>query len=162
MGYAFGLSFYRGWSQFRWYLTERERSVVTRRGRGKTVCARGAWWVLLRGPSTTPLEVTSGNAAQRRIKDPLLRSTSRELSRKGHCSPAKRLRFASSSARAAGRGFDGGSSARQRSLARQQSHLWRCTPGAGCLCSQRRGRAHSETMSSSVAAVPPHAHSGGL
>jgi hypothetical protein len=30
--------------------------VVTRRGRGKTVCARGAWVALLGGPSTSPLE----------------------------------------------------------------------------------------------------------
>jgi hypothetical protein len=29
--------------------------VVTRRGRGKTVCARGAWVALLGGPSTSPL-----------------------------------------------------------------------------------------------------------
>src|SRR5947208_3704874 len=35
----------------------RERSVVTRRGRGKTVCARGAYWALLCSPSTSPLEV---------------------------------------------------------------------------------------------------------
>jgi len=34
----------------------RERSVVTRRGRGKTVCARGAYWALLCSPSTSPLE----------------------------------------------------------------------------------------------------------
>jgi hypothetical protein len=27
--------------------------VVTRRGRGKTVCARGAWLALLGGPSTS-------------------------------------------------------------------------------------------------------------
>src|SRR5436190_1868287 len=33
----------------------RERSVVTRRGRGKTVCARGAYWALLCSPSTSPL-----------------------------------------------------------------------------------------------------------
>jgi len=33
----------------------RERWVVTRRGRGKTVCARGAHWALLGGPSTSPL-----------------------------------------------------------------------------------------------------------
>src|SRR5437016_9358517 len=36
----------------------RERSVVTRRGRGKTVCARGAYWALLCSPSTSPLEVS--------------------------------------------------------------------------------------------------------
>ena len=30
--------------------------MVTRRGRGKTVCARGAWMALLGGPSTSPLE----------------------------------------------------------------------------------------------------------
>jgi len=35
----------------------RERSVVTRRGRGETVCARGAWWAPLGGPSTSPLEL---------------------------------------------------------------------------------------------------------
>jgi hypothetical protein len=35
---------------------DRERLVVTRRGRGKTVCARGAWVALLGGPSTSPLE----------------------------------------------------------------------------------------------------------
>jgi hypothetical protein len=34
----------------------RERLVVTRRGRGKTVCARGANVALLGGPSTSPLE----------------------------------------------------------------------------------------------------------
>jgi hypothetical protein len=33
----------------------RERLVVTRRGRRKTVCARGAWSALLGGPSTSPL-----------------------------------------------------------------------------------------------------------
>jgi len=33
----------------------RERPGVTRRGRGKTVCARGAWLALLGGPSTSPL-----------------------------------------------------------------------------------------------------------
>ena len=33
----------------------RERWVATRRGRGKTVCARGARRALLRGPSTSPL-----------------------------------------------------------------------------------------------------------
>ena len=38
----------------------RERWVVARRGRGKTVCARGACGVLLGGPSTSPLEVASG------------------------------------------------------------------------------------------------------
>jgi hypothetical protein len=31
--------------------------VVTRRGRGEAVCARGAWWALLGGPSTSPLVV---------------------------------------------------------------------------------------------------------
>src|SRR5207249_9291886 len=36
----------------------RARSVVTRRGRGKTVCARGAYWALLCSPSTSPLEVS--------------------------------------------------------------------------------------------------------
>ena len=30
--------------------------MVTRRGRGKKLCARGAWWALLGGPSTSPLE----------------------------------------------------------------------------------------------------------
>ena len=43
----------------RWLLTivggDRERLVVTRRGRGKTVCARGAHGTLLGGPSTSPL-----------------------------------------------------------------------------------------------------------
>jgi hypothetical protein len=34
----------------------RERPAVTRRGRGKTVCARGAYWALPGGPSTSPLE----------------------------------------------------------------------------------------------------------
>jgi hypothetical protein len=34
---------------------DRERLAVTRRGRGKTVCARGAWVALLGGPSTSPL-----------------------------------------------------------------------------------------------------------
>ena len=29
--------------------------MVTRRGRGKTVCARGAWVALVGGPSTSPL-----------------------------------------------------------------------------------------------------------
>ena len=32
--------------------------MVTRRGRGKTVCARGAYWALLCSPSTSPLEVS--------------------------------------------------------------------------------------------------------
>jgi len=36
----------------------RERPGVTRRGRGKTVCARGAWLALLGGPSTSPLDRT--------------------------------------------------------------------------------------------------------
>jgi hypothetical protein len=36
----------------------RERWVVARRGRGKTVCARGAWWALLGGPSISPLDGT--------------------------------------------------------------------------------------------------------
>ena len=31
--------------------------MVTRGGRGKTVCARGAWAALLGGPSTSPLDV---------------------------------------------------------------------------------------------------------
>ena len=31
--------------------------MVTRRGRGETVCARGAWAALLGGPSTSPLGV---------------------------------------------------------------------------------------------------------
>ena len=35
----------------------RERLVVTRRGRRKRLCARGAWWALLGGPSTSPLAV---------------------------------------------------------------------------------------------------------
>jgi Domain of unknown function (DUF6429) len=39
----------------------RERLVVTRRGRGKTACARGAEGVLLGGPSTSPLD--SGKVA---------------------------------------------------------------------------------------------------
>jgi len=34
--------------------------VVLRRGRRKTVCARGAWQALLGGPSTSPL---GGNVA---------------------------------------------------------------------------------------------------
>ena len=33
---------------------DRERSVVTRRERGRTVRARGALWALLGGPSTSP------------------------------------------------------------------------------------------------------------
>jgi hypothetical protein len=33
----------------------RERVVVTRRGRGNKACARGAWWALSGGPSTSPL-----------------------------------------------------------------------------------------------------------
>src|SRR5579864_6926703 len=33
----------------------RERLVVTRRGRRKTLCARTAWVALLCGPSTSPL-----------------------------------------------------------------------------------------------------------
>ena len=36
---------------------------ATRRGRGKTVCARGARWALLGGPSTSPLEAMTISAA---------------------------------------------------------------------------------------------------
>ena len=43
---------------------DRERLVVTRRGRWKIVCARGAWWALLGGPSTSPLE----SAAKTRLE----------------------------------------------------------------------------------------------
>ena len=42
----------------------RERWVATRRGRGKTVCARGARRALLRGPSTSPLEGLFGGGAE--------------------------------------------------------------------------------------------------
>src|SRR5438552_6717882 len=42
----------------------RERSVVTRRGRGKTVCARGAYWALLCSPSTSPLECRESSHAR--------------------------------------------------------------------------------------------------
>ena len=38
--------------------------MVTRRGRGKTVCARGAWLGLLGGPSTSPLDVALDKPAQ--------------------------------------------------------------------------------------------------
>jgi hypothetical protein len=41
----------------------RERPVCPRRGRGKTVCARGAWWALLGGPSTSPLDRTDMRAS---------------------------------------------------------------------------------------------------
>jgi hypothetical protein len=37
-----------------------ERLVVTRRGRGKTVFARGAYRALLGGPSTSPLDSMLG------------------------------------------------------------------------------------------------------
>ncbi len=36
---------------------DRERLLLTRRGRGDTVCARVAWLALLGGPSTSPLAV---------------------------------------------------------------------------------------------------------
>src|SRR5438045_2247897 len=42
-----------------WLLTVvgggRDAPVLTRRGRRKTVCARGAYWASSRGPSTSPL-----------------------------------------------------------------------------------------------------------
>ena len=43
-----------------------------RRGRGKTVCARGAWVLLLGGPSTSPLDaaevsVVAGSVASRKL-----------------------------------------------------------------------------------------------
>ena len=37
--------------------------MVTRRGRWKTVCARGAWVALLGGPSTSPLDVVKQRIA---------------------------------------------------------------------------------------------------
>ena len=53
--------------------------------------------------------------------------------------------------------------ARARSgLGRQQPRLWRCAPGADRLRSQRWARLTCETMSPSLAAVGPHAHSGDL
>ena len=42
----------------------RERSAVTRRRRGKTVCARGAYGTLLGGPSTSPLGIMQLRAPQ--------------------------------------------------------------------------------------------------
>ena len=41
----------------------RERSVVTRRGRGKTVCARGAYWALLCSPLTSPLDASEATSS---------------------------------------------------------------------------------------------------
>jgi hypothetical protein len=38
----------------------RDAGVVLRRGRGETVCARGAWQALLGGPSTSPLDRSAG------------------------------------------------------------------------------------------------------
>src|SRR5205814_6604534 len=74
----------------------RERWVATRRGRGKTVCARGARRALLRGPSTSPLEdaariLRKGEIRIRRAKAKTLRLTlpfvraraAREASRQG-------------------------------------------------------------------------------
>jgi hypothetical protein len=39
--------------------------VVTRRGRLGTLCARGAWYALLGGPSTSPLDVALDRLAPR-------------------------------------------------------------------------------------------------
>lgn len=41
----------------------REGLMVTRRGRGNTVCTRSAWWALFGGPSTSPLGVSHEEAA---------------------------------------------------------------------------------------------------
>jgi len=44
---------------------DRERPACPRRGRGKTVCARGAWSALLGGPSTSPLDNICGLSKRR-------------------------------------------------------------------------------------------------
>ena len=127
------------------------------------LCALGAIGhrALLGGPSTSPLEVTSGNETQRRIEDALLRSAPQKLRDTRLCSPAN-VFVAPSRVRARPSG------ASMESWARANADLAHSRQRLGAAREARiafvpsAGRAYLDTMSSSVAAVGPRAHSNGL
>ena len=136
----------------------RERWVFTRRGRRKTVCARGAWAALLRGPSTSPLEVALG--------DLCIAKSGSALRLPPWCFdvgcfglPCGRLRSVHLACRVRQLGASSKVGARANADSRRSSRTCALRARRRSPLFPAQWRAYPDTMSSSLAAAEPHAHS---